>query len=95
MLKNGSILIDDTYNANPDSMRAAIDVLTALPGRRLFVMGDMGEVGADPLSLYPQTRVQDCRQHFLESVTDPTRLITRVTDSPNRIVGLAAAYQIE
>lgn len=38
-------LIDDTYNANPDSMRAAIDVLVTLPGPRWLVMGDMGEVG--------------------------------------------------
>jgi UDP-N-acetylmuramoyl-tripeptide--D-alanyl-D-alanine ligase len=38
-------LIDDTYNANPDSMQAAIAVLAELPGPRLLVMGDMGEVG--------------------------------------------------
>jgi UDP-N-acetylmuramoyl-tripeptide--D-alanyl-D-alanine ligase len=38
-------LVDDTYNANPDSVRAAIDVLSELPGPRLLVLGDMGEVG--------------------------------------------------
>ena len=38
-------LVDDTYNANPDSARAAIDVLAGLPGPRWLVLGDMGEVG--------------------------------------------------
>jgi UDP-N-acetylmuramoyl-tripeptide--D-alanyl-D-alanine ligase len=38
-------VVDDTYNANPDSMRAAIDVLASLPAPQLLVMGDMGEVG--------------------------------------------------
>jgi UDP-N-acetylmuramoyl-tripeptide--D-alanyl-D-alanine ligase len=38
-------VVDDTYNANPDSMRAAIDVLAELPGPQLMVLGDMGEVG--------------------------------------------------
>jgi UDP-N-acetylmuramoyl-tripeptide--D-alanyl-D-alanine ligase len=48
MLKLGAqtlSLVDDTYNANPDSVRAAIDVLAELPGPRLMVLGDMGEVG--------------------------------------------------
>ena len=39
-------VIDDTYNANPDSMQAAIEVLADLPGPQLLVMGDMGEVGS-------------------------------------------------
>ena len=38
-------LVDDTYNANPDSVRAAIEVLAALPAPRWLVLGDMGEVG--------------------------------------------------
>jgi UDP-N-acetylmuramoyl-tripeptide--D-alanyl-D-alanine ligase len=38
-------LIDDSYNANPDSVRAAIEMLAELPGPRLLVLGDMGEVG--------------------------------------------------
>jgi UDP-N-acetylmuramoyl-tripeptide--D-alanyl-D-alanine ligase len=41
----GALLIDDTYNANPDSVRAAIDVLAHSAGRKLLVLGDMGEVG--------------------------------------------------
>ncbi|MGN6233370.1 MAG: UDP-N-acetylmuramoyl-tripeptide--D-alanyl-D-alanine ligase [Trinickia sp.] len=41
----GATVIDDTYNANPDSMRAAIDVLAARGAPRVLVMGDMGEVG--------------------------------------------------
>ena len=41
----GATVIDDTYNANPDSMRAAIAVLAAQPAPRVLVIGDMGEVG--------------------------------------------------
>jgi UDP-N-acetylmuramoyl-tripeptide--D-alanyl-D-alanine ligase len=41
----GLTIIDDTYNANPDSVRAAIDVLAACPGPTALVLGDMAEVG--------------------------------------------------
>jgi UDP-N-acetylmuramoyl-tripeptide--D-alanyl-D-alanine ligase len=43
--RNGAVVIDDTYNANPDSVRAAIDVLALCPSLRVLVLGDMGEVG--------------------------------------------------
>jgi UDP-N-acetylmuramoyl-tripeptide--D-alanyl-D-alanine ligase len=47
-LRRGGVactLVDDTYNANPDSVDAALDMLAALPAPRLMVLGDMGEVG--------------------------------------------------
>jgi UDP-N-acetylmuramoyl-tripeptide--D-alanyl-D-alanine ligase len=43
--RSGARLIDDSYNANPDSVRAAIDVLAAEPGTQFLLLGDMGEVG--------------------------------------------------
>jgi UDP-N-acetylmuramoyl-tripeptide--D-alanyl-D-alanine ligase len=44
--RGGATVIDDTYNANPESMRAAIDVLAASRAPTILVMGDMGELGA-------------------------------------------------
>jgi UDP-N-acetylmuramoyl-tripeptide--D-alanyl-D-alanine ligase len=44
--RHGARLIDDSYNANPSSMRAGIDVLVSLPGRPWMVLADMGELGA-------------------------------------------------
>lgn len=47
-------LVDDTYNANPDSVQAAIDVLATLPGPHLLVLGDMGEVGSQGPQFHAQ-----------------------------------------
>ncbi len=43
----GARIIDDSYNANPHSMRAAIQLLTQLPGEKIFVVGDMVELGPE------------------------------------------------
>jgi UDP-N-acetylmuramoyl-tripeptide--D-alanyl-D-alanine ligase len=51
---NGALVIDDTYNANPMSMKVAIDVLMANPGEKLLVLGDMGELGDDAADLHAE-----------------------------------------
>ena len=43
--QQGAEILDDTYNANPDSVRAGIDVLASTIGRKLLILGDMGEIG--------------------------------------------------
>ncbi len=52
---HGALFIDDTYNANPDSTRAALDVLTRQTGHKYFVLGDMGELGGDAPAMHAQT----------------------------------------
>ena len=59
---SGAAIIDDTYNANPNSARAALDYLRGCGGRRLFVLGDMAELGPDAAELHRQVGgyARDC-----------------------------------
>ena len=51
---NGARILDDTYNANPRSLKAGIDVLTAFPGRKVLVLGRMAELGAESEQLHAE-----------------------------------------
>ena len=53
-LSSGATLIDDSYNANPGSLAAAIDTLAAMPGASWLVLGDMRELGDDAVALHAQ-----------------------------------------
>jgi UDP-N-acetylmuramoyl-tripeptide--D-alanyl-D-alanine ligase len=60
-------LIDDSYNANPDSVLAAIDVLADLPAPRLLALGDMGEVGEQGLAFHLEV-LRHARARGIEAV---------------------------
>lgn len=64
---NGAWIIDDSYNANPGSMNAALDVLAGCQGKKLFVMGDMAELGEDA-ALYHEQIGQRAKQQGIESL---------------------------
>lgn len=52
--RHGATVIDDTYNANPASLRAAISVLAQTEGKRLLVLGDMGELGENAAGFHAE-----------------------------------------
>jgi UDP-N-acetylmuramoyl-tripeptide--D-alanyl-D-alanine ligase len=54
--QNPITIIDDTYNANPDSVIAAIDAINGLRGQHWLVLGDMGEVGDQGPTFHEESR---------------------------------------
>jgi MurE/MurF fusion protein len=77
-------LVDDTYNANPDSVRAAIDVLAALPAPRWLVLGDMGEVGTQGPAFHREAGAY-ASERGIET------LWAAGAESPNTVAGFAGA----
>ncbi|OZI24384.1 MULTISPECIES: bifunctional UDP-N-acetylmuramoyl-L-alanyl-D-glutamate--2,6-diaminopimelate ligase MurE/UDP-N-acetylmuramoyl-tripeptide--D-alanyl-D-alanine ligase MurF [Bordetella] len=65
VLEDGAVLIDDTYNANPDSVRAAVDVLATMPAPRALVLGDMGEVGENGPAMHREVG-EYAREHGID-----------------------------
>lgn len=75
-LKNGTNVIDDSYNANPFSLRAAINTLATFKGKKILVLGDMNELGAEEQAIH-----QDAGQLIREAGID--RLLTYGSLSAN------------
>jgi UDP-N-acetylmuramoyl-tripeptide--D-alanyl-D-alanine ligase len=74
---NGGVLIDDCYNANPESMNAAIDVLAQREGKRILICGDMGELGAYSEDLHRQVGdYANGRVDAVWSIGEESRLIS-------------------
>ena len=80
---NGATVIDDTYNANPDSMRAAIDVLAAYSSPRILVVGDMGEVGTQGKEFHEEVGAY-AQQRGIEHVLATGELARHMTTSGAR-----------
>ena len=71
-LDNDIRIIDDTYNANPVSLKAAVQTLATLPGTKIIVLGDMKELGPDALHYHKQAgeNIRDHGIHYLFTYGD-------------------------
>ena len=83
MTATGAWLIDDSYNANPSSMEAGIEVLAGLDGRKWLVMGDMAELGAFAESAHTQIGAF-ARQHGIERLFAVGQLAALAVESFGR-----------
>ena len=90
-MDNGTLVIDDCYNANPSAVKAAIDVLAALPAKRILVLGDMGELGVDEISLHAETGAW-AAQRGIELLLTRGPLSQHTVDGYRRAGGLEALH---
>ena len=77
---SGAWLIDDSYNANPSSVRAAIEVLSSLAGRKWLVLGDMAELGEFAEAAHSAIG-EFARAHGVERLYATGALAARAVDS--------------
>ena len=81
-LSENITLIDDTYNANPDSFKAGIDVLQGIDGNTILVMGDMAELGENASEMH-----RDIGGYALESGIDQLFCVGNLSASLNMFRG--------
>ncbi len=88
---NGALVLDDSYNANPGSVRAAISMLSELKGERTLVLGDMGELGADEVSLHQEVG-QFAAQMGIEKLFAVGRLSQFTVEAYKQAGGVCAEH---
>lgn len=83
--RSGALIIDDSYNANPDSVEVAIDTLSALPRKSILVLGDLAELGADSNVLHRSLGAYAKAKKISELLTvgDEARLASEEFNSEN------------
>lgn len=86
-LPSGATLIDDTYNANPGSVKAAINTLVCVTGKHILVLGDMGELGDDEASLHA-----DVGRYALEQGVDALLAVGPLSLNAVRAFGTGAEH---
>ncbi|GMT99448.1 hypothetical protein KH5H1_35670 [Corallococcus caeni] len=82
--QNGSLILDDSYNASPEAMIAALDTLHELPGRKIAILGGMNDLGSDGEKYYRQLGGHCARLDLLVTVAK----LARQYVEPARAAGL-------
>lgn len=83
----GACILDDTYNANPDSVMAAIDVLAEHPGHRVLVLGDLGELGHAANTLHAELG-----QYARQAGIDECLTLGELSSETSRVFGPGAQH---
>ena len=86
-LPNGVRLIDDTYNANPFSLRAAVAILATCPGEKILILGDMRELGPEEVALHTEAGKHIASTHIDRLITYGT-----LTEHTSRAFGKEAKH---
>ena len=105
-LNQNKTLFDDTYNANPDSVKAAIDVLAGAASPRLLVLGDMGEIGTQGVQLHEEIgayarergieklyAVGILTQHSVQAFGEDAKHFSQIDDLLSSLEQALPAYQ--
>ncbi len=91
---NGMTIIDDCYNANPMSMRAGLSILGKAKGRKIAVLGDMGELGADEVTLHRDLYMSVIENNIdiVYTAGDLSKTIVDALSDTTDFKGVAKAY---